>query len=160
MLCLKSRAHCKYLKRESSCQILHFRNGVARAGSKLCGPAIFPSPVRRMRLAWRWSLFVRGAWIPHCACFFPSLFIQSGPAHHGPGRWGYGPFPLGSSARSPTHSGVVTVTSNEHFCRVMFSRIRFLHYTSCGPPWHLIQAKIITSEEGYERDLPLKAFLW
>lgn len=124
MLCLKSRAHCKYLKRESSCQILHFRNGVARAGSKLCGPAIFPSPVRRMTLAWWWSLFVRGAWIPHCACFFPSLVYSVRSCTPWPWRTGLWSFPTRFFSQVP------------HTFRGCYSYIK----------WALLQSDVFTDK--------------
>lgn len=158
MLRLKSRARCKYLKSESICQLLYFRKRVARARSKLYGPCIFPSLVKLTRLACLQPVCSRSL-DPKLHSSLPSLFIWSGPAHRGPTGRCCSPFPLGSSSRSPMHSRGVAVTSNEHFCRVTFSWIRFLHYTLWGPPWHLIQA-IITSEEWYKRDLPLKAFLW
>lgn len=148
MLSLKSKSHCEYLKSESICQLLYFRDWVARAGSKLYGPGIFPSLAKHTRLAWPKE---PGSQI----ALVSPLFVY--PIR--PKTWHHSPFPLGSPSRSPMHSRDVAVKSNEHFCRVMFSWVRFLHYTSCGPPWHLMQA-IITSEERYKRDSPLKAFLW
>lgn len=71
---LKARAHCKYLKCESICQSVYFRNRVARAGSKLHRPGIFPVLEKLLRPAWLRSLLVQGAWIANFGLVSPQLF--------------------------------------------------------------------------------------
>lgn len=147
-LSLKFRACCKYLKSESICKLLYFRNS-CQSWEQTAG--LESSPVKLRRLAW--LLIVQGAWTSSLTTLRSSSHVLYFIRH-------YGPFPLGSSSRFPTHSRVGALTSNEHFCGVhVFTHGIFLHYTLCGPPWHPIQV-IITSEEWYKRDLPLKAFLW
>lgn len=121
--------------------------------------------------AWAWHLLfpantyetsstmksVQGSWIPNCTHPPTPIVYPVRTCTFWPYRTVLGSFR--TSSRSPMHLRAVATTSNEHFCGVKFSWIRFLHYTLCGPPWHLIQA-IITSEEWYKRDLTLKAFLW
>lgn len=127
---------------------VYFRNRIARAGSKLHRPGIFPFLENLLRPTWLWSLLVQGSWIANCDLVSPSFFPQSGPAYHGPTAQHDRPLPLGSSPRAPKASKVQ---------QMMLSWVRFSHYTSRGPLWHPIQA-IITSKEWYKRDFPLKAF--
>lgn len=148
---LKARAQCKYLKCESICQSVYFRNRVARAGSKLHRPGIFPFLENLLRPTWLWSLLAQGAWIANCHLVSPQLFspVRSCPS------WSY------STARQSSPAGFLTqgpqASKAVQVQQMMPSWVRFLHYTSCGPLWHPIQA-IITSKEWYKRDLPLKAF--
>lgn len=124
-------------------------------GGNLHGPGVFPA---NTTLALLWSLSVQGAWIPNCTHPPALRFVYPvRTCTFWPYRVVLPSFP--TSSRSPMHWRAVAATSNEHFCRVKFLWIRFLHYMLCGPPWHLIQA-IITSEKWYKRNLPLKAFMW
>lgn len=150
---LKSRARCKYLKRESICQSVYFRNTVARAGSKLHRPGTFPSLEKLLRPAWLWSLLVQGAWIANCSLVSPQLLFTVRSCTSWSHSTAWQSSPTGFLTQGPQASKVVQVQ------QMMLSWVRFLHYTSHGPPWHPIQA-IITSKEWYKRDLPLKAFLW
>lgn len=150
---LKSRACCKDLKSESICQSVYFRNTVARAGSKLHRPGIFPSLEKLLRAAWLWSLLVQGAWIANRDLISPQLLstVRSCTSWSYSTAWQSSP--TGFLTQGPQASKVVQVQ------QMMLLWVRFLHYKSRGPPWHPIQANV-TSKEWYKRDLPFKAFLW
>lgn len=95
---LKARAHSKYLKCESICQSVYFRNRIARAGSKPHRPGIFPFLENLLRPTWLWSLLVQGSWIANCDLVSPQLFspVRSCPP------WSY------STARHTSPAGFLT----------------------------------------------------
>lgn len=116
--------------------------------SKLHRPGIFPFLEKFLRPACLWSLLVQGTSIANCDLVSPLPFFPVRSCTSWCYNTAWHSSPAGLLTQGAQAPQVVQVQ------QMMLSWVRFLHYTSRGPPWHPIQA-IITWKEWYKRDLSL-----